>query len=61
AREYGIEIVEWSEEDVLEWKKTVASFLPEYATDESSTEAVEILKEFIVEWKPGLAELMGLA
>jgi len=61
AREYGIEIVEWSEEDVLQWKKTVASFLPEYAKDEASTEAVEILKEFIVEWKPALAELMGLA
>ena len=60
AEDYGIEIVEWPEEDVLEWKKTVASFLPEYAKDEASTEAVELLKEFIIEWKPALAELIGL-
>lgn len=60
AEEYGIEIVEWPAADALEWKKTVASFFDEYAKDEASTEAVEILKEFIVEWKPALAELIGL-
>lgn len=60
ASEYGIEIVDWSEEDVLEWKKMVAAFFPEYCKDSASTEAVDILKEFIVEWKPDLAKLIGL-
>ncbi len=60
AEEYGIEIVEWSDEDALEWKKAVASFFPDYCKDEASTEAVEILKEFIIEWKPDLAKLIGL-
>jgi hydrogenase maturation factor HypF (carbamoyltransferase family) len=54
--EYGVTIMDWSEEDVLEWKKTVASFLPEYAKDEASTEAVQVLKDYIKEWKPELAK-----
>jgi len=61
AEEAGIEIVEWSDEDVLKWKKAVASFLPEYAKDDASTEAVEILKDFIKEWKPALAKELGIA
>lgn len=61
AAEAGIEIVEWSDEDVLKWKKAVASFFPEYSKDAASTEAVEILKDFIKEWKPALAEEIGLA
>jgi len=60
AEEYGIEVVEWSEADVLKWKKAVASFFPEYSTDEASIEAVDILKDFIKEWKPKLAEEIGL-
>lgn len=60
AEEYGIEVVEWSEADVLKYKKAVASFFPEYATDEASIEAVDILKDFIKEWKPALAEEIGL-
>jgi len=60
AEEAGIEIIEWSDEDVLEWKKAVASFFPEYAKDAASTEAVEILKTFIIEWKPDLAKLLEL-
>ena len=61
AEDYGVELIEWSEEDALEWKKTVAAGLPDFAVDAASTEAVEILEEFFVEWKPALAELIGLA
>jgi len=60
AEDYGVELIEWSEEDALEWKKTVAAGLPDFAVDAASTEAVEILEEFFVEWKPALAELIGL-
>ncbi|MCF7935979.1 MAG: TRAP transporter substrate-binding protein DctP [Synergistales bacterium] len=56
--EHGVKINEWSQEDVLKWKETVASFLPEYAKDEPSTEATEIVEEFIKEWKPALAGQM---
>jgi len=61
AEAAGIEIIEWSDEDVLKWKKTVASFFPDYCKDDASTEAVEILKDFIKEWKPALAKEIGLA
>ena len=54
--EYGVTVIDWSEEDVLQWGETVASFLPEYAKDDPSTEAVEVLKDFIKEWKPELAK-----
>ena len=60
AEEYGMEIVEWSDADVLEYKNAVASFFPEYSKDEASTEAIDILKDFIKEWKPKLAEEIGL-
>jgi TRAP-type mannitol/chloroaromatic compound transport system substrate-binding protein len=60
AEQAGIEIIEWSDEDVLSWKKAVASFFPEYAKDAASTEAVEILKDFIKQWKPDLAKLLEL-
>ena len=60
AEEAGMEVVEWSAADVLEWKKAVASFFPEYSKDGPSTEAIDILKDFIKEWKPKLAEEIGL-
>ncbi len=54
--EHGVTVIDWSEEDILKWEKTVASFLPEYAKDDASAEAVEVLKDFIREWKPELAK-----
>lgn len=55
AEELGITVIDWSQEDVLQWEKTVASFLPDYAKDDASSEAVEVLKDYIREWKPDLA------
>ena len=55
AEEKGVTVIDWSEADVLEWELAVASFLPEYAKDAPSTEAVEILKSYLKEWKPKLA------
>ena len=56
AKELGVTVIDWSDEDVLKWQNTVASFLPEYSKDESSAEAVEVLKDYIKEWKPELAK-----
>jgi len=52
---YGVKVIDWSEEDVLKWKSQLALVLPEYVKDEASSEALEIFEEFVKEWKPNLA------
>jgi len=59
-KECGVTIIDWPKEDVLKWQETVLSFLPEYGKDDASKEAIKVLKDFIKEWKPGLAKKMGL-
>lgn len=56
----GVTIIEWSNEDHLKWRATSAGLLHTLAVDPASTEAVEILEEFLKEWHPELARLAGL-
>ncbi|MDD4364810.1 MAG: TRAP transporter substrate-binding protein DctP [Synergistales bacterium] len=56
AEELGVTIVDWSEEDILKWEATVASFLPDYGKDAASKEAVEVLKSYLREFRPDLAK-----
>jgi TRAP-type mannitol/chloroaromatic compound transport system substrate-binding protein len=60
AEELGVEVIEWSPEDYLKWMATAAGLLDGYAKDPASTEVVEILKEFLIEWEPELAKAVGL-
>jgi len=60
AKELGVEVIEWSHEDYLEWMTVAAGMLDDYAVDPASTEAIEILKEFLIEWEPELARAVGL-
>lgn len=56
----GVEIIEWTHEDHLKWRAVSAGLLHTLAVDPASTEAVEILEEFLKEWHPEIAELAGL-
>jgi len=58
AKDLGVTIVDWSEEDALKWNATVASFLPDFGKDAASKEAIEVLKAYLQEYRPELAKAL---
>ena len=60
AEERGIEIIDWSAEDILIYQKAVLDATEEFSTDAPSQEALQILQDFLIKYEPGIAELAGL-
>ena len=60
AEERGIEVIDWSEEDILRYRKALLDAAEDLCSDAASREALHILKDFLVKYEPALAELAGL-
>ena len=60
AEEHGIEVIDWSQEDIFAYQKAVLDATEAFSTDAPSQEALQILKDFLVEYEPAIAALAGL-
>jgi len=60
VEERGIEVIDWSEEDIIAYQKAVLDATGEFSTDAPSQEALQILQDFLIKYEPAIAELAGL-
>ena len=60
VEERGIEVIDWSDEDIIAYQKAVLDATEEFSTDAPSQEALQILKDFLIKYEPAIAELAGL-
>jgi len=60
AEEHGIEVIDWSDEDIIAYQKAVLDATAEFSTDAPSQEALQILEDFLIKYEPAIAELAGL-
>lgn len=56
----GIEVIDWSHEDILTYKKALVDTVKGMTPDEASKEAWQMLADFLVQYEPELAEMAGL-
>jgi len=60
AEARGIEIIDWSDEDIIAYQKALLDASEDLCSDAASQEALQIFKDFLVEYEPAIAELAGL-
>jgi len=60
AEERGIEVIDWSDEDIVAYQKALLDASEELCSDAASQEALQILRDFLIKYEPGIAELAGL-
>ena len=60
AEERGIEVIDWSDADIVAYQKALLDASEELCSDAASQEALQILKDFLVKYEPAIAELAGL-
>jgi TRAP-type mannitol/chloroaromatic compound transport system substrate-binding protein len=60
AEERGIEVIDWSQDDIVAYQKALLDASEALCTDAASREALQILKDFLVRYEPDVAKLAGL-
>ncbi len=60
AEDRGIEVIDWSREDIVAYQAALLDASEELCSDAASQEALQILKDFLIKYEPAIAELAGL-